>query len=411
MKPDTPKTHARNPGSRAAEARRARTALAAYFFITGALLPVWASRIPAVTAQTGVGPDTLGIALLGLGVAATVTARAGGAVLDRVGPRLAVVPAAFAASAALVLPGTATGAAHLTAALIVLGICQSFLNVCVNTQAAHLQKAQGRSMLSTFHAFVSIGGCAGALTGVASTRLGLDPLTTFQVGGLALAVLALGAARPLLRGMPPTEPAARPTSGSPTAEGPRFRPSTSPMVLLLGGLALAGVLAESAVQDWSALFAQQSVGASETMAATAFAAFTVAMACGRLMGDRLSLLLGRTLLVRSGAVTAFAGFALALSVPFTPATLAGFSLVGLGLSCVVPQILSAAADLDPDRVGRNMGTVASIGYVGPLVGSPVIGAVASHGGVGAGLLLPAGLMVVLALSTGILAPDRARVRV
>ncbi|MBE2998301.1 MFS transporter [Nocardiopsis sp. HNM0947] len=407
MNPDTPKTHARNAGGPAAEARRARTALAAYFFVTGALLPVWASRIPAVAAQTGVGPDALGMALLGLGVAATVTARAGGAVLDRVGPRLAVVPAAIAASAALLLPGTATGAAHLTAALVVLGIGQSFLNVCVNTQAAHLQKSQGRSMLSTFHAFVSIGGCAGALTGVASTRLGLDPLTTFQVAGLALAVLSLAAARPFLRGMPRTEGAGRERG---VGGGPRFRPSTSPMVLLLGGLALAGVLAESAVQDWSALFAQQSVGASETMAATAFAAFTVAMACGRLMGDRLSLLLGRVLLVRAGAATALAGFVLALSVPFVSATLAGFSLVGLGLSCVVPQILSAAADLDSGRVGRNMGTVASIGYVGPLVGSPVIGAVASHGGVGAGLVLPAGLMAVLALGAGLLAHERTRVR-
>ncbi|WP_017614624.1 MFS transporter [Nocardiopsis salina] len=408
MNPDTPKTHDRNAGSRAAEARRARTALAAYFFVTGALLPVWASRIPAVTAQAGVGPDALGIALLGLGVAAAATARAGGAVLDRLGPRLAVVPAALTASTALVLPGTASGPVALTASLVVLGTCQSFLNVCVNTQAAHLQRFQGRSMLSTFHAFVSVGGCAGALTGVASTHLGLDPLTTFQAAGLALAALALGAARPFLRGMPRTEGAPR---GARAGGGPRFRPSASPMVLLLGGLALAGVLAESAVQDWSALFTQQSVGAGETMAGSAFAAFTVAMACGRLMGDRLALLLGRTLLVRAGAATALGGFVLALSMPFAPATLAGFSLVGLGLSCVVPQILSAAADLDPDRVGRNMGTVASIGYIGPLVGSPIIGAVASHSGVGAGLVLPAGLMVVLALSAGLLAPGRARVNV
>lgn len=407
LKPDTPETHARNTDTRAA-ARRARAALSAYFFITGALLPVWASRIPAVTAQSGVGPDVLGIALFSLGVAATITARSGGAVLDRIGPRRAIVPVATAASAALLLPGTATGAVHLTIALVVLGTCQSFLNVSVNMQAAHLQKFQRRSMLSTFHAFVSIGGCAGALAGVASTRLGLDPFTTFQMAGLALVAVALGAARTLLRTMPPEE-AARPR---PSTERPRFRSNTSPMVLLLGGLALTGVLAESSVQDWSALFAQESVGASESMAATVFAAFTVAMACGRLMGDRLTLLLGRTLLVRAGAATAFTGFVLALSVPFASASLAGFSLVGLGLSCLVPQILNAAADIDPQRVGSNMGTVASMGYIGPLVGSPVIGAVASHTDVGVGLMLPAGLMLVVVLGAGLLnATGRHRVRV
>lgn len=406
MKPDTPETHARNTETRAA-ARRARAALSAYFFITGALLPVWASRIPAVTAQSGVGPDALGIALFSLGAAATITARSGGAVLDRIGPRRAIVPVAVAASAALLLPGTATGAVHLTIALVVLGTCQSFLNVSVNMQAAHLQRFQRRSMLSTFHAFVSIGGCAGALTGVASTRLGLDPFTTFQAAGLALVVVALGAARTLLRTMPPEE-TARPRPGT---ERPRFRPNASPMVLLLGGLALTGVLAESSVQDWSALFAQES-GASETMAATVFAAFTVAMACGRLMGDRLTLLLGRVLLVRAGAATAFTGFVLALSVPFASASLAGFSLVGLGLSCLVPQILNAAADIDPQRVGTNMGTVASMGYIGPLVGSPVIGAVAAHTGVGVGLMLPACLMLVVVLGAGLLnTTGRHRVRV
>lgn len=83
MKPDTPETHARNTDTWAT-ARRARAALSAYFFITGALLPIWASRIPAVTAQSEVGPDALGIALFSMGVAATITARSGGAVLDRI---------------------------------------------------------------------------------------------------------------------------------------------------------------------------------------------------------------------------------------------------------------------------------------------------------------------------------------
>ncbi|WP_230479966.1 MFS transporter [Nocardiopsis kunsanensis] len=407
LKPDTPETHARNTDTWAT-ARRARAALSAYFFITGALLPIWASRIPAVTAQSEVGPDALGIALFSMGVAATITARSGGAVLDRIGPRRAIVPVAIAASVALLLPGTATGALHLTIALLVLGSCQSFLNVSVNMQAARLQNFQRRSMLSTFHAFVSIGGCAGALTGVASTRLNLDPFTTFQAAGLALVVVALGTARTLLRTMPQEET----TRPQPMARRPRFRPSTSPMVLLLGGLALMGVLAESSVQDWSALFAQESVGTSETMAASVFAAFTVAMACGRLMGDRLTLLLGRTLLVRAGAATAFTGFVLALSVPLASAALAGFSLVGLGLSCLVPQILNAAADIDPQRVGTNMGTVASMGYAGPLVGSPVIGAVAAQTGVGTGLMLPAGLMLVVVLGAGLLnATGRHRVRV
>lgn len=397
MKPDT--TH-HNPERDTSEKRAlyARSALAGYFFLTGAILPVWASRIPAVKEQSGVGADQLGLALLCMGVGAVITARVGGALLDRCAPRFVIAPAAVAASLCLALPGAATGPRELAVALFVLGTAHSLLNISVNTHAALLQQPLGRSLLSSFHACVSLGASFGALCGVVTAHAGLAPSATFQILGACLALASLIPARALLRYTPPTtEPPAR--------EGgvPR-RPELSPLLLILGAMALAAMLTETAVQDWSALYAQESVGASGAMAAAVFAAFTVTMTVGRLMGDRLVLWLGRVNLLRAGALVVLCGFSLALVLP-TPATvLAGFALIGLGLSCTVPQLFSAAAEVDPRHVGRNLGTVAAIGYLGPLVGAPAIGLLSEQGGVGTGLLVPALLTCALAVGAGMARP-------
>ncbi|MBR8744355.1 MFS transporter [Nocardiopsis sp. MG754419] len=397
MSPDTAQSH---PGTVAAEkqALYARSALAGYFFLTGALLPVWASRIPAVKDQAGVGADQLGLALLCMGVGAMVTARLGGALLDRCAPRFVIAPAAVAAALCLILPGTARGPQELAAALFVLGTAHSLLNVSVNTHAAVLQRPLGRSLMSSFHAFVSLGACFGALCGMFTAYAGLSPLVAFQSMGVLLALVALLPVGALVRFVPPEPRHPRPDGGA------EPRPRLSPHLLLVGALVLAAMLSESAVQDWSALFAQESVGASGTFAASVFAAFTVTMTLGRLMGDRLALWLGRVNLLRSGALLVIGGFAIALGIPWPATVLLGFALVGLGLSCAVPQLFSAAAEIDPRHVGRNLGTVAAIGYLGPLVGAPVIGMLSAQFGVGTGLLLPVLLACGLALGAGVARP-------
>ncbi|MGW9556244.1 MFS transporter [Nocardiopsis sp. NPDC055551] len=400
MSPDTEQS---NSGATTDERKflYARSALLGYFFLTGALLPVWASRIPAVKEQAGVGADQLGLALLCMGLGAVLTARTGGALLDRCAPRFVIVPAGVVAPLCLMLPGMAEGPVRLAIALFVLGVAHSLLNISVNTHAALLQRPLGRSMMSSCHAFVSLGSCFGALCGFVTAYAGVSPLAAFQMVGVLLALAALLPMGALLRFAPP--PVEKPSRDRETGR----RPVLSPHLLLLGAMVLTAMLTESAVQDWSALYAQESVNASGAFAASVFATFTITMTIGRLFGDRLARVLGRVKLLRSSALVVVCGFFIALLVPWVWALPVGFALVGLGLSCTVPQLFSAASEIDPHRVGRNLGTVAAIGYLGPLVGAPVIGALAEQAGVGTGLLLPALLVCGLALGAGVADPRRA----
>src|SRR6266404_5580751 len=57
-------------------------------------------------------------------------------------------------------------------------------------------------------------------------------------------------------------------------------------LLGLGVLALCALLAEGAIGDWAAVYLRDYAGTSAELAALGFAAFSLAMTAGRLLGDR-----------------------------------------------------------------------------------------------------------------------------
>ena len=70
------------------------------------------------------------------------------------------------------------------------------------------------------------------------------------------------------------------------------------------------------------------------------------------------------------------------------------------------QYGTAAARLDPEQAGRNIGRIASVSYTGLLSGPVVIGAIASGVGLRNALLVPAALALLIAAAAGVMKPDR-----
>ena len=121
------------------------------------------------------------------------------------------------------------------------------------------------------------------------------------------------------------------------------------------------------------LYLRKVLGVDATLAASAFAAFSIAMAVGRLSGDRLTKRLGAPRLLRIGGTVAALGLTATLLIGQPAVAIVGFGLVGLGLANVVPILFGAAgrANLVPPRV--SIAGVASAGYAGLLAGPPLIG--------------------------------------
>jgi MFS family permease len=362
--------------------RATRAAVTVVFGMLGAATGTWAARIPAVKAELHLSPGILGLALLGPALGAVVAMPATGAVLASIPPRRVVQVGLLVVAGLLPLTTVAGSAWQLFAVLAGWGAGIGAVDVAMNTEAAAVQEQLGRRVMSGFHAVYSIGGLAGAGLGAAAAGSGLSARANF----------AAAAAVVLLTGLASTVAFAAGSSRRATrsrATGSRW-PRRSVTLVLLAAMACGSFLAEGAANDWSAVYLHSSLGASAALAAVGFTVFSCAMTAGRLAGDRLATRLGPVRLVRLSAGLAAVGFCAALLAGRVWAGLVGFALLGAGLSVVVPLVFTAAARLGPS--GPNLALVTSCGYLGMLIGPPMIGGLAEL------TALPAALGSVVVIS-------------
>jgi MFS family permease len=176
--------------------------------------------------------------------------------------------------------------------------------------------------------------------------------------------------------------------------------------MALGLLALCCLVSEGSAGNWSAVYLRNNLRIPSGFAVSGFAAFSVAMTVGRLLGDRLAARFGPVRLVRGCGLLAATGLAGGLVSGKPVAAVAGFALFGAGLSCTIPQLLSAAGNADPDQPGTGLARVSALGYVG-LVGGPVlIGACAGLTGLPLALGIPVVLGLFVAAGARVLDPLR-----
>jgi MFS family permease len=104
--------------------------------------------------------------------------------------------------------------------------------------------------------------------------------------------------------------------------------------------------------------------------------FFGAMAMGRLLAAAVVARFGdRPTLVLAG-LFATGGMSLSLATREPILVVAGFLVVGLALSAVVPIAFSLAGDLAPERAGAAISVVTTLGYGGFLLGPVIVGGLA-----------------------------------
>lgn len=367
--------------------RRGRVAVALLFLVYGVILGTWTARIPAIKHALRLGDGALSIGLLAFAAGAIVGMQASGRLVDRYTSGKVMVPAVFADAVLLNLPAHAVGLVSLVAGLFAFGAGHGMLNVAMNVNAVEVQRAYGRPIITSFHAVYSVGGFLGAALGGLFAYAEIGAAATFLSVAAGVIAVAIWAARWTLP-PDPTEVTARPDRGA----GP------VPGVLFLGVLVFCCLVGEGAAADWSTVYLRDTLGSNAGFAAAAYAAFSIMMMAGRLVGDRLAAAIGPVRLVRFCGVLAGAGLAAALLINHPVAGVAGFGLLGAGLSCIAPQVFSAAGNRDPARAGQAIARVASLGFLGFVVGPVVIGGIAQLAGLAFALSVPAVLALFVALA-------------
>jgi len=156
---------------------------------------------------------------------------------------------------------------------------------------------------------------------------------------------------------------------------------------LIGLICFCCALCEGAMADWSALYYKEVVNDPGKVSTTGFTFYIFTMAIGRFTGDRLLMWLNyRKVLIFDSFMIA-GGLALALSVRNPLFVIAGFALVGFGVSTIIPIAYMLAGRSKTMKASIALAAVSTIGFTGFLIGPPVIGFVAHQTGLRVALLL------------------------
>jgi fucose permease len=351
--------------------RRARHAVHAAFFVFGVIVATLGVHVPSIRAHYRLDDGGLSIALLAIAVGAVLCLAFAGRWIAAFGVRRVAAVAACVMALALALLMQWDGYAMLLVVMLIFGASVGLFDVAINTEGAFIEQALQRKVMSTMHGMWSLGGMAGAALGAWWLAREVAPLVQMRIVAAGAVVVALAAVACML----PTHA----SPGEPGAAAARWSglPRAARRTLIaLGVLAVLGLLAEGAIYDWSTLYLQRERGAPPSLAAIGFACFSAAMAAGRFGGDWLRARVPAARLLRTTALLSACAMSVVLLSSTVIWALVGLALLGLGLANVIPLLFVAAARVEGVSAAAGIALVSSAGWVGVVVGPPLVGGVA-----------------------------------
>jgi fucose permease len=277
-------------------------------------------------------------------------------------------------------------------AVFLLGGFTGALDVAMNANAVEVEKRMKKAIMSSCHAFWSLGALIGASAGgYMIDRLGSMPHAVIIT--VVDALILIAGLSMILHDGPHVEEAHA------EAEATKASLFKSPLPWLIGIMALFCMIQEGVVIDWSVLYLNVELGSTLTVAAFGAGSLHGAMTIMRFFGDGIRDRLGAVQTMRVSGVVAFGGMLIGGFAPNAYVAIAGFALAGLGISNMVPIAFSAAGNLPGMAKGVGLSVVTIMGYSGTLFAPTIFGFVAEHTGFSAIYIgTPMLLLVVLALS-------------
>jgi predicted MFS family arabinose efflux permease len=354
--------------------------------------------VPYAKDRLALNDADLGLLLLMLGAGAMLMMPTSGWLVGRFGSRIVIAGAVLIMALALPLLLLLSSTIPMAIALFVFGSGVGAVDVAMNAHGVQVQNLYDKPIMSSLHGLFSVGGLVGSLGLGFLIKLGLNPFYAISSIAALMILIAITQYRHLFSADVEQQVATRFSivSEQPTQGKQRFGWLQS-SVLFLGVMCFAIFLAEGAVLDWSAIFLRDVKGIEPELAGLGYAAFSVAMATMRLVGDKLVARLNSITVVVGGSLLGAAGLLIAILSPWVYGALLGFVLLGLGAANIVPVFFSAAGKLPGVAPTVSLSAITTIGYTGLLTGPALLGFIAQQFSLSTALGFLALLLVIVAL--------------
>ncbi len=365
-----------------------RLAVSLTFLTCGFIYANWSTRLPRIQEQFSLSNATLGFVLLFVALGSLSSMPLMGILIGKKGSKWATILSFIPFCLISIGIPYLTNIWQLTFVFYLLGMFMGALDVAMNAQAVVVEQTHARPMMSSFHAFFSVGMMIGALTGAFFARFFETLEGHFWTSSL-IGIGTLSIIFPFL-----------------INDSPQKQESDSPlfvlpnrMMLTLGFIAFIAMIAEGSMADWTSNYAKNILKTDESTAAFGLSVFSFTMTIGRFFGDKVRIHFGDKQLLFISSVLATFGLIIALILLNHWIFFGGIFIVGLGLSIIVPIIYSQAGNDTKLPQGMALSMVTTLGYLGFLVGPPSIGILAEWYNLRIGLAFVAILLLILSILT------------
>jgi MFS family permease len=346
-----------------------RLSIALIFLIRGFIIGNWFPRIPGLVERLEIPSSVLGIIWFLLAAGCIVSFAIAAKLMKRSGSARAILYFAIPYPIILTLVSLAPNVWLFGLGVIVYGLMAGGFDVSTSVQGGVVERATRRPLVSSLYGFFSLGTLTGSfVSGIIAQAKVPIPLQFAVLGAFSIPLFIYLHRRLLADEM---------REVAPPKVKRRFRLNLPPRVLWpLGALVLCVSLGEESINNWVALYMRQDLGSNPAIAGFAYTAFAIATFTGRIMGDVVMQRFGVDRILMSGSLLAASGIGFGILVNQPWALLIGFAAVGAGLSVVVPVTYRRAGEVPGMSAASAVATVASIGYLGFLVGPILIGFIA-----------------------------------
>ncbi|MEM9584321.1 MAG: MFS transporter [Pseudomonadota bacterium] len=351
----------------------------AAFMVVGLFWGSMAALAPQLKDQIGADDATFGLLLLGTSIGLLTTMMLA-PLFDRSFGEWALPVASIGLAIAFLFPGLATTPIAFFTAMIAAGLASGLLDVTMNARVSELETRHDRPLMNANHGMFSVAYAIGAfLTGL-GREAELTPVSIFACVGFVAVILATRTRMTVAT----QEQTTTKTTAFPYA-----------IVALGGSVVLIAFTTEAAVESWSALHVERTLGGRAAEGALGPTMLGLTMAVGRFGGQAVAEKWSDLTVIFWGAVCAATGAVIAASALTPLMAYSGFAILGLGVSAIGPIGLAIVGRLVPPEIRTvAIARTAVIGFSGFFIAPAAMGLISQGFGLRASFFA-VGLLVCL----------------
>jgi len=363
-----------------------RVTTSVFFFLSGIVTSTWSSRIPDIQRQLHLSNAELGGVLFsisaglvcGLPISSWLVAKYASIKMMTISTILYAILVSFLSIAPNVY--------LLIVLLFLFGATRNLVSMAANTNSIEVQYLHQKPVIATFHGIWSMACFVGIAIGAFMISKTISPFWHFISIGLITIV-----------GVFIFKRKDRKTNFKPEKKAFFVKPDR--YLFLLGLIAFCAMFCESSMFDWSINYYEKVIHANKDYVTFGYSSFIIMLTLGRLFGDRVIARLGFTRVLWISGLLMTAGFIIVIAFPSVLFASAGFLLVGLGSSIIVPIIYSLAGKSTKMSAGYAIASVTMVGYLGFLLSPLILGGLSEKFGMQSAF----GFLIVISGTISILA--------